>query len=215
MQQLYENDPTISLSLGGRAHGHIDLVIKPTLCFSFSATVYNPPTAPARVTLPGNASSQARNDKDSQHKKELDAYKNHIEMDDVLKKQIQEAVDNVYICQLCHKYSAYLGMMVRDVIDHLMDWYGQIKPANLVANGDEYNKPMDIFQPIDAYFACINDCIQYASDRKTPYTSKQIITTALHAIQRTSWFKDGIRARKTRDHVNKMWQNLNFICKGV
>eukprot|EP00957_Ditylum_brightwellii_P031478 2386908-Ditylum_brightwellii.AAC.1 len=80
-------------------------------------------------------------------------------MDDVLKKQIQDAVDNVYICQLHHKYSAYLGVMARDVLDHLLDRYGQIKLAELVANGDRYNKPMDISQPIDAYFAHINDCI--------------------------------------------------------
>eukprot|EP00957_Ditylum_brightwellii_P086022 6544334-Ditylum_brightwellii.AAC.1 len=66
-----------------------------------------------------------------------------------------------------------------------MDWYRQIKPADLVANGENYNKPMDISQPINAYFACIDDCIQYASDRKMPYTSKQILTTALHAMQKT------------------------------
>eukprot|EP00957_Ditylum_brightwellii_P130952 9988641-Ditylum_brightwellii.AAC.1 len=80
-----------------------------------------------------------------------------------------------------------------------MDWYKQIKPTNLVANGKEYNKPMDISQPISAYFACIDDWIQDASDKKTPYTSKQILTTALHIMQRTGWFKDGIRAWKARD----------------
>eukprot|EP00957_Ditylum_brightwellii_P019959 1507039-Ditylum_brightwellii.AAC.1 len=67
---------------------------------------------------------------------------------------------------------------------------------------------MDISQPINAYFAHIDDCIQYASDGKTPYTSKQILTTTLHAMQRTGWFKDGIRAWKVRDLVNQTWQNL-------
>eukprot|EP00957_Ditylum_brightwellii_P061673 4679914-Ditylum_brightwellii.AAC.1 len=70
-----------------------------------------------------------------------------------------------------------------------MDWYGQIKPADLVKNGMSYNKPIDISQPIDAYFARIDDCIQYASDAKTPYTAKQTITTVLHAVQKTGWFK--------------------------
>eukprot|EP00957_Ditylum_brightwellii_P010486 794884-Ditylum_brightwellii.AAC.1 len=46
------------------------------------------------------------------------------------------------------------------------------------------------------------------SDRKTPYTSKQILTTAPHTIQRTGWFKDGIRAWKARDLVDKTWQNF-------
>eukprot|EP00957_Ditylum_brightwellii_P098217 7483729-Ditylum_brightwellii.AAC.1 len=67
-------------------------------------------------------------------------------MDDMLKKQIQEAVYDIYIHQLSHKYIAYLGVTVRDVLDHLMDRYGQIKPANSVANGEKYNQLMDIYQ---------------------------------------------------------------------
>eukprot|EP00957_Ditylum_brightwellii_P130727 9973180-Ditylum_brightwellii.AAC.1 len=161
MQQLYENAATIPSSIGGGAHGHIGLVMEPTLYSSLSTTVYNAPSAPARTTLPGNALSQVRYGKDNQYKKELDTYENHIAMDDVLKKQIQEAVDNVYICLLCHKYSAYLGVTARDVLNHLIDQYGQIKPADLVANGKEYKRPMDISQPINAYFAHIDDCIQY------------------------------------------------------
>eukprot|EP00957_Ditylum_brightwellii_P072690 5524419-Ditylum_brightwellii.AAC.1 len=80
--------------------------MEPMLYSSLSTTAYNAPSAPTRTTLPGNASSQ----------------------------QIQEAVEDVYIHQLCHKYSAYLGVTARDVLGHLMDWYRQIKPANLVAN---------------------------------------------------------------------------------
>eukprot|EP00957_Ditylum_brightwellii_P134516 10254838-Ditylum_brightwellii.AAC.1 len=66
--------------------------------------------------------------------------------------------------QLRHKYSVYLGVTSRDDLDHLMDRYGQIKPVDLVETGLEYTKPMDISQPIDAYFAQINDCIQFASN---------------------------------------------------
>eukprot|EP00957_Ditylum_brightwellii_P023524 1775566-Ditylum_brightwellii.AAC.1 len=76
-----------------------------------------------------------------------------------------------------HKYSAYLDVTSRDVLDHLMDRYGQIKPADLVENGINCTKLIDISQSIDAYFARIENCIQYASDGKTPYTAKQIITT--------------------------------------
>eukprot|EP00957_Ditylum_brightwellii_P131152 10003218-Ditylum_brightwellii.AAC.1 len=89
-----------------------------------------------------------------------------------------------------------------------MDRYEQIKPANLVANGNRYNQPMDISQPINAYFACIDDYTQYASDGKMPYTSKQILSTALHVMQKTEWFKDEIRAWKARDPVEKTWQNF-------
>eukprot|EP00957_Ditylum_brightwellii_P048450 3676469-Ditylum_brightwellii.AAC.1 len=91
-------------------------------------------------------------------------------MDNVMKKQIQDAIEDVYIWQLHHKYSIYLGVTARDVLDYLINWYRQIKPADLVANGENFNKPMDISQLIDAYFAHTDGCIQYMSDSKTPYT---------------------------------------------
>eukprot|EP00957_Ditylum_brightwellii_P098705 7518886-Ditylum_brightwellii.AAC.1 len=50
MQQLYENAATIPSSLGGGAHGHIGLVVEPTLYSSLSATVYNAPSTPTRTT---------------------------------------------------------------------------------------------------------------------------------------------------------------------
>eukprot|EP00957_Ditylum_brightwellii_P108287 8260931-Ditylum_brightwellii.AAC.1 len=110
--------------------------------------------------------------------------------------------------QLRHKYSAYLGFTSRDVLDRLMDHYGQIKPADLVENGMNYNKPMAISQPIDAYFTRIDDYIKYASDGKTPYTTKQIITTVQHAVQKTGWFKVGIGAWKAKDPGNQIWKNF-------
>eukprot|EP00957_Ditylum_brightwellii_P133070 10146889-Ditylum_brightwellii.AAC.1 len=170
-------------------HGHIGLVMEPTLYSSLLALMYNAPSSPTRTTLPRNTTSQVRYDEDHRYKKELDTYENHIAMDDMMKKQIQDAVEDVFMRQLRHKYSAYLGITSRDILNHLMDQYRQIKPADLVENGMNYNKPMDISQPIDAYFARFDDCIQYASDGKTLYTAKQIISTVLHAVQKTGWFK--------------------------
>eukprot|EP00957_Ditylum_brightwellii_P175579 13368682-Ditylum_brightwellii.AAC.1 len=69
MQQLYENAATIPSSLGRGAHGHIGLVMEPTLYFSLSATAYNAPSAPTRATLPGNATSQVRYEEDNRYKK--------------------------------------------------------------------------------------------------------------------------------------------------
>eukprot|EP00957_Ditylum_brightwellii_P080032 6086166-Ditylum_brightwellii.AAC.1 len=54
-----------------------------------------------------------------------------------------------------------------------MDRYGKIKQADLVANDVRYNEQMDISQPIDSYFAYIDDCIQYASNGNMTYTTKQ------------------------------------------
>eukprot|EP00957_Ditylum_brightwellii_P140746 10721788-Ditylum_brightwellii.AAC.1 len=121
MLQLYENAAVIPISLGGGAHMCIGLVMEPTLYSTISTTKYMAPTAPTRAMLPNNASSQAIYNEDNCYKKELDTYENHIAMDDVCKKQIQEAVDDVYTHQLHHKYSTYLGVTTRNILDHLID----------------------------------------------------------------------------------------------
>eukprot|EP00957_Ditylum_brightwellii_P189585 14431178-Ditylum_brightwellii.AAC.1 len=94
IQQLYKNAATIPSSLGWGAHGHIGLVMEPMLYLNLSVTAYSAPSALIRTTLPGNASSQVRYDEDNCYKKELDTDENHIAMGDVMKKQIQDAVDN-------------------------------------------------------------------------------------------------------------------------
>eukprot|EP00957_Ditylum_brightwellii_P207745 15354365-Ditylum_brightwellii.AAC.1 len=96
-----ENAAVIPSSFGGRAQGHISLVMEPTFYSSLSAIAYTSPSAPARTTMSGNTLAQPRYDKDNWYKKEFVTYENHITMDDVLKKQIQEAEDDVYTCQLC------------------------------------------------------------------------------------------------------------------
>eukprot|EP00957_Ditylum_brightwellii_P196051 14937429-Ditylum_brightwellii.AAC.1 len=121
MLQLYENAAVIPTSLGRSAHGYIGLVMEPTLYSTLLATAYMAPTAPTRFTMPDNSSSQDRYSDDNHYKKELDTYKNHITMDDIFKKQVQEAVDDIYVHQLCHKYSAYLGVTTGDILNHLMD----------------------------------------------------------------------------------------------
>eukprot|EP00957_Ditylum_brightwellii_P184045 14019224-Ditylum_brightwellii.AAC.1 len=65
MQQLYKNAATIPSSLGGGAHGHIDLVMELMLYSSLSATAYNALSAPTRTMLPGNALSQVRYNEDN------------------------------------------------------------------------------------------------------------------------------------------------------
>eukprot|EP00957_Ditylum_brightwellii_P039664 3000794-Ditylum_brightwellii.AAC.1 len=95
--------------------------MEPTLYSSLLSTAYNSPSAPARATLAGNTTSQVCYEEDNRYKKELDTYENHIAMNDVMKKQIKEAIEDVFLRQLRYKYSACLGVTSRDVLDHLMD----------------------------------------------------------------------------------------------
>eukprot|EP00957_Ditylum_brightwellii_P099548 7583146-Ditylum_brightwellii.AAC.1 len=40
------------------------------------------------------------------------------------------------------------------------------------------------------------------------YTANQGLTTALHAMQKTGWFKEGIRFWKAKPPVDKTWEHF-------
>ena len=52
-------------------------------------------------------------------------------MEDALKSLIIDAVDDVYIGELHNKYTGYLGIIARDLLDHLLNRYGKITPADV------------------------------------------------------------------------------------
>ena len=49
-------------------------------------------------------------------------------MEDALKSIIIDAVDEVYIGKLRNKYTGYLGITARDLLDHLLNRYGKFTP---------------------------------------------------------------------------------------
>eukprot|EP00957_Ditylum_brightwellii_P075362 5726767-Ditylum_brightwellii.AAC.1 len=61
---------------------------------------------------------------------------------------IVAAVHEAYLGELQDKYTQYLGVSTRDVLDRLLDCYGKINPSNIINNDEKMKQPMDISQPI-------------------------------------------------------------------
>ena len=64
-------------------------------------------------------------------------------MDDALKAQLINSVDDAYLCEVRNKYTGYLGITTRDLIDHLLDRYDKITPVNIEECKVQMNKPID------------------------------------------------------------------------
>ena len=52
-------------------------------------------------------------------------------MEDALTSIIIDAVDDVYIGKLRNKYIGYLSITACDLLNHLLDQYGKITPAEV------------------------------------------------------------------------------------
>ena len=119
---MYGNAETLSTTLGGGANGHVGLIMKVTLYVTLSATAYVAPIEPPLTpVVPPTATSAARQHLRDQHAEEQRIYTNHVNMDDALKTQLLDAVEDPYVSELRIHYTGYMGVTTRDLLDHLMD----------------------------------------------------------------------------------------------
>ena len=89
-------------------------------------------------------------------------------MDETLKNQIVETAKDTYLKELNNKYTSILGVTCRDLLEHLLDCYGNITTADFEYKNQQMNEPIDLSFPIDKYFEQIDECVQFANDGKTP-----------------------------------------------
>ena len=123
VQLLYGNAVALPTTLGGGQHGHIGLIMTPLLYTTLSPTPYVAPNDPGTSppVLPNNATVGRRETTRLDHKEALRIFQNNNTMDDVLKTQIIDSIHDPYICEMRNKYTGYLGVTTRDLIDHLLD----------------------------------------------------------------------------------------------
>ena len=87
-----------------------------------------------------------------------------------LKSIIINAVDEVYIGELRNKYTGYLGITARNLLDHLLNRYGKITPADVEECKKKMNDTINATHPIDIYFKRIDDTVQYAANGNFAFT---------------------------------------------
>eukprot|EP00957_Ditylum_brightwellii_P035344 2680799-Ditylum_brightwellii.AAC.1 len=94
------------------------------------------------------------------------------------------------------------------MLDRLLDRYGKIKPSDLTKNATAFHETVDMSQPLDAYFKKMDKCIQYTTDGKTPFSAKQVLSTATYALQQTGVFCETLRVWKSKAAADKTWTNF-------
>ena len=107
MCALYANAASLPSPSGGGSHGHLGLIMCPSLYETLSPTPYNTPNDPGVTpTYPcGNITLDERTSITDDHKKLRYVFDTHHHMDDAIKSSIIDAVDNVYLTE---KYNRYI-----------------------------------------------------------------------------------------------------------
>ena len=130
-------------------------------------------------------------------------------MDEPLKNQVIDTSEYMYLKEFNNKYTVFLGDTCRDLLEHLLDRYGNITIADLEFNNQWMNELIDLSLPIDKYFDWIDECVQFENDGKTPYTASQFIQKAHHAVLETAIYVDACKEWRKNPTSKKTWIGLN------
>jgi hypothetical protein len=96
------NAASLAAPLGGGMHGHIGLIMTAQLYATLTDIPYEAPGDPGALPIiPIGASAAARENTRVEHKEQLRIFDNHTNMDDALKSQIIDAVQETCTCKQC------------------------------------------------------------------------------------------------------------------
>jgi hypothetical protein len=203
---LYSNAATLTTALGGGHHGHIGIIMPAALYTTLSAIPYNEPNDPGAIPVhAANATSAIRESDRMNHKEALKQFHHHNNMNDALETQIIDAVADTYLGELRNRYTGYLGVTPRDLLDHLLERYGKITASDIANCRTRMEAPMDTTGPIDIYFQTINDCVQFATDGQVPFTATQIVQTAYHTVSKSGLYNNACKEWRRRPIANHTW----------
>jgi len=209
---LQANATSVSTTLGGGRHGHLGATVSAEEYVTITATAANPAGNPYDAVDPpplpaiaGAAAVIAQINQD--YAVDYNHYKGYVLMQDALKKQIQETVDNIYLEAIREQYSNFANLTAWDMINHLFTNYAIITPLELQQNNIDIVKPWDPTTPFATAVKQISDCQNKARTAGQPYSDQQIMTYAYNLVFSTNLYFNHLErwnaravADKTYDH---------------
>ena len=126
VQFLYGSSASLPATLGGVQHGHIGLITTHLIYATLEPTnAYTAPIDPGLLPpMAPNLSLVTCETQKNAHEEARCIYDNHTNMDDALKAQLINIVNDTYLCEVHNKYTGYFGITTRDLINHILDRYG-------------------------------------------------------------------------------------------
>jgi hypothetical protein len=162
VQTLYGNAASLATTLGGGAYGHIGNIMTPPLHATLTATPYELPMDPGALYQSFQEEQQKQFGNNSVQNTMKTAECSTITTTWAMpfKAQVINTVQDTYLSEMRNKYTGYLGVTTRDLLDHLLGRYGKITPANIKDCKRRMNAPIHSTQPIDIFFQRVDECIQ-------------------------------------------------------
>jgi hypothetical protein len=204
---MKENASTIPCSLGGAAHGYLGLVVSDAIYTTIApGTPFAIPLLPPHVPdIPIGTTQTGIGELVRQHSESQRIWQEYTNVHTALKNQLIKAVPAQCLIAIKHAHSGYANLLLRVMLAHLFDNYGDINTNDLQDNDNKFRQAWDPNTPIEMLIKQINDAVQYAADAGTPYTNQQILNNAYALVFNTGMYFDDVKTWDRLPALDKTW----------
>jgi hypothetical protein len=146
---LNANAISVPSMAGGGAHAHLGIITTQVEYAAISATPWVEPFNHGAIpTIPPGTNAVDAAQITRMHDEFCRIYINRINVDQVLKRVMLEAYENMYTSQLEDYLLQYSNRSALEVLVHLKQTYGFINPTQLAENYNKMTAPINFQDPI-------------------------------------------------------------------
>ena len=209
--ELKTNGSSVTTDLGGGLNGHVGIVTTPAEYILVSIIPYVRPVHPGPLVLPNGVGITnlhreiARDD----HKEAVRLFREVIDVEKALMKQLVQAIPEVYLKPFRNQYSNSLNVSLSTILTSLFTTYGKIQDDTLQEVTDKLRERIfDISEPLVVMFNEIEELKALSIAANNEYTERQLVNIGIQLIKNTNDFERGLENWIIRPAVDKTWVNF-------
>ena len=126
-------------------------------------------------------------------------------VEDLLKNQVIEAVDEDYILELKQGRSGYSGVTLIEILKHLRTEYATMDDVVYKDLMNNFREPPDMDAPIDKYFRKQQECHLRSQDADDPISDKGMVIQLTTHLGETGLINKQVTKFKKQDAADKTW----------
>ena len=153
-QEVCANAASIGTTLGGGAHGHLELVMPNVQCIALGAgtPAFVRPARPPVPAYHGPAGAVATDRENYENSLRIHVTCNNV--DNKLKQLIIAVIDPIYIKVLADQLLGYSNVTSEQILSHIANTCGVITQDNLAENVDKLEAAWDPVTPFESLVNC-------------------------------------------------------------
>jgi hypothetical protein len=212
-KMLRANARSIDTHLGGRAFGHLGVIISDAAYEMISPlNAWENPEFPGRAptTIEGGGTAAQISAAEHCWEEATTDFKTYNTVQSAVKKQIITVIEPMYIEILNDDLVGFASTTSRDMLDHLFLSYVSITAVDIEQNFENMRKAWDPQQPVETLFKQIQDRVDFAEAGGVAIGAAQKLTSAYSKIFKSGKFNSACRRWDEKLEGDKTWINFKI-----